>query len=82
MGSEMCIRDRPSGAGKTTIIQLLLRFYDPQGGSILLDGVDLRDMRREDFRKAISLVPQDSVISPTVCWRIYVLAGKTPAMKR
>ncbi|NDD10470.1 MAG: ATP-binding cassette domain-containing protein, partial [Rhodobacteraceae bacterium] len=52
----------PSGAGKTTIIQLLLRFYDPQGGSILLDGVDLRDMRREDFRKAISLVPQDSVI--------------------
>ena len=52
----------PSGAGKTTIIQLLLRFYDPQGGSILLDGVDLRDMRREDFRKAISLVPQDPVI--------------------
>ena len=52
----------PSGAGKTTIIQLLLRFYDPQGGIIFLDGVDLRDMRREDFRKAISLVPQDSVI--------------------
>ena len=52
----------PSGAGKTTIIHLLLRFYDPQGGSILLDGVDLRDMRREDFRKAISLVPQDPVI--------------------
>ena len=52
----------PSGAGKTTIIQLLLRFYDPQGGSILLDGVDLRDMRRKDFRKAISLVPQDPVI--------------------
>ncbi len=52
----------PSGAGKTTIIQLLLRFYDPQKGRILFDEVDLRKMRRGDFRQSISLVPQDPVI--------------------
>ncbi|MBN2907113.1 MAG: ATP-binding cassette domain-containing protein [Rhodobacteraceae bacterium] len=52
----------PSGAGKTTIIQLLLRFYDPQAGRILLDGVDLRDTTRATFRHHIALVPQDPVI--------------------
>ena len=52
----------PSGAGKTTILQLLQRFYDPQEGRITLDGIDLRDMDRADFRKAIALVPQDPVI--------------------
>jgi len=52
----------PSGAGKTTIIQLLLRFYDPQSGRITLDGVDLRDLTRSDFRAAVALVPQDPVI--------------------
>ncbi len=52
----------PSGAGKTTIIQLLLRFYDPVSGAIRLDGVDLRDMARSDFRRHIALVPQDPVI--------------------
>ena len=52
----------PSGAGKTTVIQLLLRFYDPQEGAIRIDGVDLRDMARADFRRAIALVPQDPVI--------------------
>ena len=52
----------PSGAGKTTILQLLLRFYDPQEGRITLDGVDLRDMARADFRRRIALVPQDPVI--------------------
>ncbi|TDL74842.1 ATP-binding cassette domain-containing protein [Palleronia sediminis] len=52
----------PSGAGKTTVIQLLLRFYDPSGGAIRLDGVDLRDMPRSDFRRHIALVSQDPVI--------------------
>ncbi|MDX2484730.1 MAG: ABC transporter transmembrane domain-containing protein [Pseudodonghicola sp.] len=52
----------PSGAGKTTIIQLMLRFYDPVAGQIRLDGVALRDMTRDDFRRAIALVPQDPVI--------------------
>ncbi len=52
----------PSGAGKSTVIQLLLRFYDPTKGQIRLDGQDLRDMARDDFRGAIALVPQDPVI--------------------
>lgn len=52
----------PSGAGKTTIIQLLLRFYDPATGAVKIDGVDLRTMARADFRRAIALVPQDPVI--------------------
>ncbi len=52
----------PSGAGKTTIIQLLQRFYDPEQGQVTLDGVALGDMRRDDFRKYMALVPQDSVI--------------------
>jgi len=52
----------PSGAGKTTIIQLALRFYDPDQGRVTLDGVDLRDMARGDFRRAVALVPQDPVI--------------------
>lgn len=52
----------PSGAGKTTILQLLQRFYDPQQGAIMLDGTDLRDMTRTDFRGQIALVPQDPVI--------------------
>lgn len=52
----------PSGAGKTTIIQLLQRFYDPSEGAILLDGVDLRAMDRAAFRQHLALVPQDPVI--------------------
>jgi ATP-binding cassette subfamily B protein len=52
----------PSGAGKSTILQLLMRFYDPQSGAIRLDGTDLRDMDRADFRSVMALVPQDPVI--------------------
>ncbi|MEL6570866.1 MAG: ABC transporter transmembrane domain-containing protein [Pseudomonadota bacterium] len=52
----------PSGAGKTTIIQLVQRFYEPQDGKITLDGVDLKDLDRSAFRKHIALVPQDPVI--------------------
>jgi len=52
----------PSGAGKTTLFQLLLRFYDPQAGSIRLDGVDVRDLDLHVLRDAIGIVPQDTVI--------------------
>jgi ATP-binding cassette subfamily B protein len=52
----------PSGAGKTTIIQLLLRFYDPGSGTIRLDGKALTEMDRDAFRRSIALVPQDPVI--------------------
>lgn len=52
----------PSGAGKTTVIQLIQRFWDPSAGRVTLDGIDLRDMARADFRRALALVPQDPVI--------------------
>ncbi|MFT6169503.1 MAG: ATP-binding cassette subfamily B protein [Celeribacter sp.] len=52
----------PSGAGKSTIIQLLQRFYDPQSGSITIDGVPIETMERAAFRAHIALVPQDPVI--------------------
>ncbi|MEM6310709.1 MAG: ABC transporter transmembrane domain-containing protein [Pseudomonadota bacterium] len=52
----------PSGAGKTTVIQMLLRFYDPQSGHIRLDGVDVATLEREAFRQNIALVPQDPMI--------------------
>ena len=52
----------PSGAGKTTVIQLIQRFWDPLAGRITLDGIDLREMRRNDFRQAMALVPQEPVI--------------------
>ena len=52
----------PSGAGKTTIFQLAERFYDPQHGRVLLDGVDLRDADPADVRERIAMVPQEVVI--------------------
>ncbi|MFV3128746.1 ABC transporter transmembrane domain-containing protein [Niveispirillum sp. KHB5.9] len=52
----------PSGAGKTTIFQLLLRFYDPQQGSVRLDGVDIAQADPADLRARIGIVQQDSVI--------------------
>ncbi len=55
----------PSGAGKTTIIQLLMRFFDPQEGRVTLDGQDIRQLARRDLRSALALVPQDPVIFAT-----------------
>ena len=58
----------PSGAGKTSVLQLLLRFYDPQRGRILLDGVDIATVAPEDLRRRIGLVPQDPVIFSADAW--------------
>jgi ATP-binding cassette subfamily B protein len=55
----------PTGAGKTTLISLLTRFYDPCSGSILLDGVDLRDYRVADLRRQFSIVLQEPVLFST-----------------
>ena len=50
----------PTGAGKTTLMNLLLRFYDVKGGAIRIDGIDIRDMDREELRQLFSLVLQDT----------------------
>lgn len=50
----------PSGAGKTTIVNLVPRFYEPQSGRITLDGVDLSTVRLPDLRAAIAIVPQEA----------------------
>jgi ATP-binding cassette subfamily B protein len=52
----------PSGAGKSTTFQLLLRFYDPESGRVLIDDRRLSDLRPEDIRAQIGLVPQDTVL--------------------
>ncbi|HVE53784.1 MAG TPA: ATP-binding cassette domain-containing protein, partial [Ramlibacter sp.] len=51
-----------SGAGKTTVFQLLLRFYDPQQGAIRVDGVDVAALRLQELRSRVGLVPQEPVI--------------------
>jgi ATP-binding cassette subfamily B protein len=50
----------PTGAGKTTLVNLLMRFYDVDSGAIKIDGVDIRDMKREDIRKMFGMVLQDT----------------------
>jgi ATP-binding cassette subfamily B protein len=52
----------PSGAGKTTAFQLLLRFYDPRSGRVTIDGVDARDTDPQELRRRIAVVAQDPVI--------------------
>ena len=55
----------PTGAGKTTLLSLLTRFYDPTAGAILLDGVDLRDVRLRDLRNQFAIVHQEPVLFST-----------------
>jgi ATP-binding cassette subfamily B protein len=58
----------PSGAGKTSVFQLLMRFYDPDAGRVLLDGIDLRELVPAAFRARIGLVPQEPVIFSANAW--------------
>ncbi|RWL14397.1 MAG: ABC transporter ATP-binding protein/permease [Mesorhizobium sp.] len=61
----------PSGAGKSTISRLLFRFYDIQGGKILIDGQDIRDVTQHSLRAAIGMVPQDTVLfNDTIAYNI------------
>ena len=52
----------PSGAGESTVLRLLFRFYDPESGRVLIDGQDLRGVTQESLREALALVPQDVVL--------------------
>jgi ATP-binding cassette subfamily B protein len=68
----------PSGAGKTTVFQLLLRFYDPQSGRVLIEGVDVRTADPRAVRSHIAVVPQDPVIFAASVWD-NVRYGRTDA---
>jgi ATP-binding cassette subfamily B multidrug efflux pump len=60
-----------TGAGKSSLVGLLARFYDPQGGQVLLDGVDIRQLRLRDLRRAVAVVPQDPVcLAGTIAYNI------------
>ncbi|WP_295393070.1 ABC transporter transmembrane domain-containing protein [uncultured Thiodictyon sp.] len=74
----------PSGAGKTTLFQLLLRFYDPQQGAIQFDGVDLRELDPQRLRGQIAVVPQDPTIFGADAWENirYGLTGVPDAAVR
>jgi subfamily B ATP-binding cassette protein MsbA len=68
----------PSGAGKSTIVQLIPRFFDPTSGRILIDGVDLRDLRLRDLRSHMAAVPQETqLFSGTIMENL--LLGKPEA---
>lgn len=61
----------PSGAGKSTISRLLFRFYDVQSGTVSIDGQDVRDVAQQSLRKAIGMVPQDTVLfNDTIAYNI------------
>jgi subfamily B ATP-binding cassette protein MsbA len=72
----------PSGAGKTTIVSLLPRFWDVSDGAILLDGIDVRQLRLADLRGAIGVVPQEpALFSGTIAENIaYARPSATPEM--
>jgi ATP-binding cassette subfamily B protein/subfamily B ATP-binding cassette protein MsbA len=59
---EMIALVGPSGAGKTTLCNLVARFYDPTGGSVLLDGVDLKDITADSYRRLLGIVEQDTFL--------------------
>jgi ATP-binding cassette subfamily B protein len=52
----------PSGAGKTTVFSLLLRFYDPEKGTVRVDGVDIRELRLHELRRCMAIVPQEPML--------------------
>src|SRR5262249_47409107 len=55
----------PSGVGKSTLLSLLLRFYDPQKGRVLIDGEDIREFQYRTLRRQIGIVPQEPVLFST-----------------
>src|SRR5581483_9740859 len=59
---EMIALVGPSGAGKTTLCNLIARFYDPTTGAVLLDGVDLRDITVDSYRRLLGIVEQDTFL--------------------
>ena len=61
-----------TGAGKSTLVNLIERFYDPDEGTVLLDGVDIREIKKKDLRSRISLVMQD----------VFLFSDSSPMLKQ
>ena len=61
-GGKMVAVVGPSGSGKSTLSRMLLRFYDPEQGRILIDGQDIRDLKLDSLRAVMGVVPQDTVL--------------------
>ena len=61
----------PSGSGKSTLLRLLVRLFDASAGEVVLDGVDVRDLRSSAIRSAVAVVPQDTVLfNDTICHNV------------
>lgn len=71
-----------TGCGKTTLINLLMRFYDPQGGKITIDDVNIEDMNREDLRKMYGMVLQDSWLFKGLLKKILLMEKQKLVMKK
>ena len=71
----------PTGSGKSTIINLLTRFYDPASGSVKIDGRDIREFKQRSLRDQISIVPQESILFHGPIWKniAYGKPGAKPA---
>lgn len=57
-----------TGSGKSTVLRLLFRFYDPTSGAVYIDGQDLRSVTQASFREHIAVVPQDTVLFNDSIW--------------
>ena len=69
-----------SGGGKTTLVSLLLRYYDVKGGSVKIDGVDLRDLNLESVHKHVGLVAQDTqIFNHTIAGNVEYGCGEKPS---
>ena len=71
----------PTGCGKTTIINLLMRFYDVDSGSIKVENTDIRELNHKKIAQLISYIPQKSLIIPNISVFDYVLLGRFPLLK-
>ena len=72
----------PTGCGKTTLINLLMRFYDANSGSIKVSGTDIRDVTRASLRGSYGMVLQDTGCAPVRCGRTLPTASRTPPWTR
>lgn len=71
----------PSGSGKSTIANLLTRFYDVKEGKILIDGIDIRDIKLKEYRKHFGLVTQDSILFNDSIFNNIALGDENPSLE-